>query len=61
MGYGSHRNQLETLLGIETNGHLNPRGKQSNRNQLETLLGIETAEQRMNEAYVDIEINWKPF
>ena len=42
----AHRNQLETLLGIETSV-VDKRMKYSrDRNQLETLLGIETQKMR---------------
>ena len=56
----AHRNQLETLLGIETSV-VDKRMKYSrDRNQLETLLGIETI---INSTYIgrknEIEINWK--
>ena len=39
---GVHRNQLKSLLGIETRKPLIIPIKTQNRNQLKSLLGIET-------------------
>ena len=41
-GYFDDRNQLETLLGIETGRSVCDILSSGDRNQLETLLGIET-------------------
>ena len=46
-----HRNQLETLLGIETGRIGIQPGELDDRNQLETLLGIETRRYRFQQNY----------